>query len=49
MAYRDLKGERDKRMPESGGRAQVSGAARRETRAIWRKLDLRHEAPSERR
>jgi hypothetical protein len=34
---------------ESGGHAQVSEVTRRGTRVIWRKLDLRHGAPSERR
>ena len=34
---------------ESDGHAQVPGLRRRGTRVIWRKLDLRHEAPCERR
>ena len=49
MAYPDPRGERDNRMPAKRWSAQVLGPGCRGTRVIWRKLDLRHEAPSERR
>jgi hypothetical protein len=49
MAYPDLKGERNSSMPLKRWSAEASGLGCRRTRVIWRKLDLRHEAPSERR
>ena len=39
MANRDLKGERDNRMPGKQWSSQVSGVTRCGTRVIWRKLD----------
>ena len=39
MAYRDPKGERDKRMPEKRRSSPGVRGGARETRAIWRRLD----------